>query len=421
MANIDLLGPASAPGAVTARPSETRVFGQNETWFAPCTSQSSRDGTQLQAVFQNGLLAQVRYALKASGITLDNADDAMLWKAILAAVAAGAPPPTALWHTGDDTSNAAGTIVASVIPTITAHGRYWYGIKVAQTCPGPTQAVINGLPSRTVVRGDGAALKQGDYLAGQELILSDDGTRLQVVGLVLSQVGAGSATYINSLFIPGGRPKQYLTPGSYSLSIPASRTFLVRECRGSGGGGGGASTNMAAASGGGGGGNAQKVATTTADTVLTIVVGAGGAGGAGGGSPQNGLAGGTTSVTVASGSVVDANGTTFGAGQTLCAATGGTGGIASTSGSGGINGGLGGVASGGDINDSGDGGGLGYPITSTAYLGGLGGASPGSGGTPTVNYSAAGNSSTAPGIGGNGSSGNAAGGFGSPGRVTLTV
>ncbi|GEP00623.1 glycine-rich domain-containing protein [Methylobacterium haplocladii] len=330
-------------------------------------------------------------------------------------------PSLQLVHTGVVATGGAATatnLVVDVAPNITAYeqGALYTITTALASANGGTTANLDGLGTRPVKRFDGTPIQVGDWLDNAEIILADNGSELR-----LTNSGNGpTVTYINTLKIPGASPKQYITPGSYSLSIPANRTFLVRECRGPGGGGGGANASTSAGSGGGGGGNAQKVATAVVDTVLTIVVGAGGAGGAGGASPQNGAAGGTTSITVASGSVVDANSTTFNAGQTLCAATSGGGGYFSTSGANNSQFGAGGIASGGDINDNGDAGGYGLPV-GPSYLGGVGGASPGAGGSPNFNYGAAGNTSTAPGVGGNGSSGNYPGGNGSPGRVTLTV
>lgn len=226
----------------------------------------------------------------------------------------------------------------------------------------------------------------------------------------------GAKMVINALKIAGGVPQIYATPGSYTLSLAAGVTFAVTECRGAGGGGGGANSQSAAASGGGGGGRAQKTATTLSPTVLAITVGAGGSAGNGGASPGYGGPGGTSSIVIQSGAVVDFGGNQFVAGSTLCAATGGGGGTPSTSGAQSNSRGLGGIASGGDVNDAGDPGGYGY--LQGPYIGGVGGASPG-GAATQPNFAAYGITSTNPGTGGSGASSNDAGGAGSPGRVTI--
>jgi hypothetical protein len=77
----DLLGPA-IPGATTERPTDNRTFGTEDTWIKDCSSDTAEDGTPLAAAFLNGLLAQCRRAIRGMGITVNNADDDMLLKAI---------------------------------------------------------------------------------------------------------------------------------------------------------------------------------------------------------------------------------------------------------------------------------------------------------------------------------------------------
>jgi len=82
----DLLGPASAPNSTTSRPSEGRTFGGSDTWMKDCSSPSLQDGTVLQANFMNALLAQVRRAVRGTGIAENNASDDLLLNAILTRV-----------------------------------------------------------------------------------------------------------------------------------------------------------------------------------------------------------------------------------------------------------------------------------------------------------------------------------------------
>lgn len=81
---LDILGPASAINSTTTRPAETRIFSVSDTFFRPC-SPGATDGTAVQAVFLNGVLQQLRRAIRGMGVTEDNADDDMLLKAIQAA------------------------------------------------------------------------------------------------------------------------------------------------------------------------------------------------------------------------------------------------------------------------------------------------------------------------------------------------
>ncbi len=79
----DILGPASAPNAVSVRPGDGRIFGPNNTWFADCSSPTAEDGTMIQAAWLNGIMAQLRDVIETSGVTQDNLDD-MLRRAIIA-------------------------------------------------------------------------------------------------------------------------------------------------------------------------------------------------------------------------------------------------------------------------------------------------------------------------------------------------
>lgn len=82
----DLLGPADAPNAVTVRPAESRTFDADDTFFKDCVNGVAGTGTSIQQAFLNGLLQQVRRAIRGMSITEDNADDDMLLKAIQAAI-----------------------------------------------------------------------------------------------------------------------------------------------------------------------------------------------------------------------------------------------------------------------------------------------------------------------------------------------
>lgn len=83
---LDLQGPSSnTPNVVTTQPSDTRVFGASDTFFKDCSSPSANDGTPVSAGWLNGVLQQLRRAIRGMGVTEDNADDDMLLKAIQSA------------------------------------------------------------------------------------------------------------------------------------------------------------------------------------------------------------------------------------------------------------------------------------------------------------------------------------------------
>ena len=86
----DLLGPASAANATTSRPTDARVFGGSDTFFKDCTSPAANDGTVVEQAYLNGMLQQIRRAIRGMSVIENNADDDMLLKAIQANAAASA-------------------------------------------------------------------------------------------------------------------------------------------------------------------------------------------------------------------------------------------------------------------------------------------------------------------------------------------
>lgn len=84
----------------------------------------------------------------------------------------------------NDSSGTPNVITAPFSPTITslANGDM-VRVKVANSVTGPTTIAVNAIAAKNVVRPDGSALRQGDVVAGQILILEYDGTVFQAVNL----------------------------------------------------------------------------------------------------------------------------------------------------------------------------------------------------------------------------------------------
>ena len=80
------IGPQSPNYSMTRPTSDTDVETANDTWFVDCTAAGANDGTVITASFLNIVVAQMREAIRDSGITLDNTNDKMLYQAIQAAV-----------------------------------------------------------------------------------------------------------------------------------------------------------------------------------------------------------------------------------------------------------------------------------------------------------------------------------------------
>lgn len=201
--NVDLLGPANAPGAISIRPGDTRVFGTVDTFFRDCSSPVLDDGTEYQAAFFNAVLANLRSIARGNGLTAtsgdvvtpDNADDGVLLKAIQHLIQRGLP------KYASDTGTA-GHIAVALTPAL---AEYRAGlevlVKIAFDNPGPTDINVNGLGVKSVLHPDGTQLAQGDFKANCMAKLAYDGAAFQVIGLYSSprpRLTANADYYVNS-------------------------------------------------------------------------------------------------------------------------------------------------------------------------------------------------------------------------------
>jgi len=216
--STDLLGPASAVGAVTERPAETRGFGMTDTWFAPCTSPESRDGTQIQAVWLNALLDQIRYALRASGIPLDNADSSMLWQAMQAAMTGGVAYGVA-----------SGTATQLIVETTTPTLRLPYEDGALAVVDFPTNLALGTNATirfadgdRTaLLRNDGSRVQSGDGPAGsQQLMVCKDGAwKLVVPQAAILRIRGTQPIYVST---DGNDNNDSLTSGTALRTLEAA-------------------------------------------------------------------------------------------------------------------------------------------------------------------------------------------------------
>ena len=187
---------------------------------------------------------------------------------------------------------------------------------------------------------------------------------------------------------------QNLTSGT-SWTCPTGITSIQVEAWGGGGGGGGGTSNASRAGGGGAGGAYVKnyPITVTPTTAYTYAIGSAGTGGTKS-SPANGVAGGSTTITIG-GTAITAAGGTFGAGGST-ATPSGAGGTGATTGNAGF--------SGGSYTLVSSAGGNGAAGASATGGGGGGGAGGGNASAAVSTYAQAGASSTSG--GGAGASGN---------------
>lgn len=168
----DLLGPASAAGSVTSRPTDPRVFGNDDTWFVGCSSPDSEDGTEINAEFLNAVLAQVRSAIRGMGAPIDNASDDMLLNAIKLA---------RLRYAVD--TGAADAMIVTLNPPIAAYAtELTLLVKVSDSNATPAPTInVDGKGAKTIKGADGAALAPGDLAGAHVAMLAYDGTDFRLI------------------------------------------------------------------------------------------------------------------------------------------------------------------------------------------------------------------------------------------------
>jgi hypothetical protein len=182
----DLLGPANAPGAVTARPAESRIFDTIDTWFKDCTSPDIDDGTDFQAAYFNGMLAVARHLVRANGSTAgaakivaeDNSDPGLLTKAVQHMIQRG------LMSYGTD-SGSADALVVTLSPTLAEYKAGAAPIRILKGgSPNATTTPtinIDGNGVKTIVSRDGTPIEIGELAASSILSLQYDGTNMRLM------------------------------------------------------------------------------------------------------------------------------------------------------------------------------------------------------------------------------------------------
>lgn len=232
--NIDLFGPASAPGAVTVRPSESRSFGAADTFFKDCSSPDLDDGTEFQAATFNQWLANMRAIVRANGqtgagadiVTYDNADDNLLLKAMLQLMQRNQPNYAA------DT----GTADALAVAPSPAFAEYKAGmrllVKKSAADNATTAPVINvsGLGNIPIVDWRGNALAKGDLPASAILDLEFDGTAARVLGVVSADIGKLKSLTNVKQFATSTRVAMHGAAGnSYTVTAWSGLTYTKKS------------------------------------------------------------------------------------------------------------------------------------------------------------------------------------------------
>lgn len=234
MTALDLFGPASADGAVSVRPGETRSFGTADTFFRDCSSPDLDDGTEYQAALFNQWLANIRSIARVNGqtgagvdiVTPDNADDAILLKAILHLVQRNQPNYAVDQGTAD-------ALVASPSP---AFAEYKAGmrliVKKSAADNATTAPVINvsGLGNIPIVDRRGNALAKGDLPANAFLDLKFDGTSARMMGVVSADIGKLKSLTNVKQFATSTRVAMHGAAGnSYTVTAWSGLTYTKKS------------------------------------------------------------------------------------------------------------------------------------------------------------------------------------------------
>lgn len=189
----DIIGPANAANAVTARPAETRTFSLNDSWFKDCSSATAEDGTEIQASFFNGIIALMRSIWRSNGdyigggkiIPEIGTSDTALLDAIQQLI------QRAQMSYAVDT----GTADALIVTLAPALKEYKPGViirvKAKFAVTGPATIDVNGLGEVDIKHPNGAALAEDDIVADGIAFLCFDGTVFQLVASHTDNVGGG--------------------------------------------------------------------------------------------------------------------------------------------------------------------------------------------------------------------------------------
>lgn len=195
---VDILGPASAPNAVTTRPSEGRSFGSLDSWFKDCSSDTADDGTDIEANWLNGMIAALRAVWRGNGMKADGVtpvvaevgtDDYGLLTSMSHLIQRGQA------RYGRDTG-AANAMSAAMSPACVEYKEGMVvHVRAANTQGAGATLKLDSLPPLPIIRPDGSPLRDGDIVAGSGNGFFCDGTHWQVMGADAPPVLKRALTY----------------------------------------------------------------------------------------------------------------------------------------------------------------------------------------------------------------------------------
>ena len=261
----NIFGPGHHPNTneTAIRPTPVATNHETDRWFAQCNENDPNSGTNIDALFLNALIAELRQAVRTAGAQESELSEVMLAEA-MARYASGAIYCV-------DTGVADAYILSGtgnfVMPKslFTGMRLLW---RPATTNTGPATVNFNGLGVKALLNVDGA-LAKGDVRAG---------ALVETVYDAAANNGAGAHILLPSSRYAAPRGMQIITASGVWTVPDGVRRIRVRGW-GAGGGGGGGGSATAHAGGGGGGGYAETYLDVTPGEQFEVEVGVGGAAG----------------------------------------------------------------------------------------------------------------------------------------------
>jgi hypothetical protein len=234
---IDLFGPTVGASGVTIRPTETRTFNETDTFFKDCTSADLDDGTEYGAALFNQWLANIRSIARSNGqtetgvdiVTQDNADDALLLKAIQHLIRRGLP------SYGVDSGQADAMFVA-LTPPMTEYkvGAAPIRITKGNAANATTTPTLDlGPGPKTVVGRDGNGLDLGELPANGDFWVRYDGTNLRLcnpaIAATVAEAEAGALLhkFISPQTLLKRRTPYFVMTQTGTFSLPSGANTII--------------------------------------------------------------------------------------------------------------------------------------------------------------------------------------------------
>lgn len=186
-------GPQGPNYATVRPPADPKASAGIDTWFKNCSAAGAKDGTFATADFFNVTLGNLRYLVRHSGISLDDADDTMVYNAVQS-IASSFATQNEAYAVDTGAVNA----LAISLPSVTTYTEgFAVFVKVANTNTAPSTIRLNALTVKNVSRQGGGALQAGDLMRGAVVLFVYDGAAFQLLGPTTNVLTAPRDYYVD--------------------------------------------------------------------------------------------------------------------------------------------------------------------------------------------------------------------------------